>query len=71
MHVLRQMRARQRIVGLKADKEKVVATAEIKPELAHKREVTSPPPLKRRPFSSVSGSECRLSSLGSRPSVTS
>ena len=31
MHVLRQMRARQRIVGLKADKEKVVATAEIKP----------------------------------------
>jgi hypothetical protein len=29
MHVLRQMRARQRIVGLKADKEKVVATAEI------------------------------------------
>jgi len=44
MHVLRQMRARQRIVGLKADKEKVVATAEIKPELAHKREVTFPPP---------------------------
>jgi hypothetical protein len=32
MHVLRQMRARRRIVGLKAEKEKVVATAQIKTE---------------------------------------
>jgi len=44
MHVFRKMRARRRIGGLKAEKEKVAATAEIKTELAHhKRKVTSPP----------------------------
>lgn len=47
MYVLRQMRARRRIGGLKAEKEKVAATVEIKTELVHrKREVTPPPPSK-------------------------